>query len=230
MKKCLLVFLWVLTAQGAMAQTNGDTVALDTRYLEDQFYIGLTYNFLLEKPDVVNQSNLSYGLQMGFIKDMPINAGRTVALGLGLGYGLYSYYSNLQAVELEEDFGYLIIDDEADFKRNKIESHMIEVPFEFRWRSSNEVSYKFWRVYTGFKVGYALGSRSKLVPTEGAKTSFYNTDIRKFQYGLTFNFGYNTFNLHAYYSLSNLFDDNVYLDGDPIDIKPLRLGIVFYIL
>lgn len=230
MKRCLLVILCLVSAKIVLAQTLNDSIAVDDRYLEDQFYIGITYNFLLEKPDEVDQSNLSYGLQLGFIKDMPLNSKRTVGLGLGLGYGVYSYYSNLQAVELQEGFEYLIIDDDTDFKRNKLESHMVEMPFEFRWRSSDAVSYKFWRVYAGVKMGYALGSRSKLVPEEGQKTSFYNTDIRKFQYGLTFNFGYNTFNIHAYYSLSNLFNDDVYLDGTAIDFKPLRLGIVFYIL
>lgn len=202
----------------------------DNRYLEDQFYLGLTYNFLLQKPEDVNQSNLSYGIQGGLIKDIPLNGRRNVALGLGLGYAFYSYYSNLRVTEGVEDYGYSVIEDNDDFKRSKIETHMIELPLEFRWRTSTAESYKFWRLYAGFKLGYVVGGRSKYVPSEGSKESFYNKDIRPFHYGLTLNFGFNTFNLQAYYALNNLMDDNVLFDGSEIKWVPLRLGLIFYIL
>lgn len=202
----------------------------DNRYLEDQFYLGLTYNFLLQKPEDVNQSNLSYGIQGGLIKDIPLNGRRNVALGLGLGYAFYSYYSNLRVTEGAEGYGYSVIEDNDDFKRSKIETHMIELPLEFRWRTSTAESYKFWRLYAGFKLGYVVGGRSKYVPSEGSKESFYNNDIRPFHYGLTLNFGFNTFNLQAYYALNNLMDDNVLLDGSEIKLVPLRLGLIFYIL
>ena len=219
-----MLSIWVLNAQ-----VYQDSTMQDTKYLEDQFYIGFTYNFLLNNPDGISQRNLSYGLQTGFIKDIPLNKGRTTALGIGLGYGVYSYYSNLQATETGTSFEYAELEDENAFKRNKIETHMVELPLEFRWRSSNALSYKFWRVYTGLKLGYVIGGRSKYVSDE-EKISFYNTDIRQFQYGLTFSFGYNTFNLHAYYALNSLFNDGVVFEGTDIAMKPLRIGLIFYIL
>ncbi|MFD2604088.1 porin family protein [Euzebyella marina] len=223
-----LSFLFLVCT--VQAQIIQDSVEVDDKYLEDQFYLGLTYNFLLDKPDPVNQSNLSYGLQGGLIKDLPLNLRRNVALGIGLGYGYYSYYSNLLSTELDEGFEYSILEDEDVFKRNKIETHMLEMPLQFRWRNSTAESHKFWRIYAGVKLGYLVGGRSKYVPREGPKETFYNGDIRKFQYGLTFNFGYNTFNLHAYYGLNNLFNDGVLLNGSPFTIRPLRLGLIFYIL
>lgn len=211
------------------AQVFGDSTLQDTKYLEDQFYVGITYNVLLNMPDKISQRNLSYGIQAGFIRDIPLNENRTRALGIGLGYGVYSYYSNLLVTETTDDFVYSVLENDDDFIRNKIETHMIEMPLEFRWRNSNAVSYKFWRIYTGLKLGYVVGARSKFVSAE-EKISFYNTDIRQFQYGLTFNFGYNTFNLHAYYALNNLFNDGVSLNGSDINMKPLRIGLIFYIL
>jgi hypothetical protein len=213
----------------AVAQVYPDSVLRDSKYLEDQFYIGLTYNFLTDKPESVNQRNLSYGLQAGIIKDIPVNGSRTIAFGLGAGYGVYSYYSNLRALETPNGLEYNIIADLDNLKRNKVETHMLEIPLEFRWRNSNAVDYKFWRVYAGVKLGYVVGGRSKYV-SENFKESFYNTDIRQFQYGLTFNFGYNTFNLHAYYALNHLFLDGTSLEGSDISIKPLRIGLIFYIL
>ncbi|MDT7829447.1 porin family protein [Pricia sp. S334] len=213
----------------SFGQVYPDSTLRDAKYLEDQFYIGLTYNFLIDIPDNVNQRNLSYGLQAGIIKDIPINEKRTTAFGIGLGYGIYSYYSNLRAIETHDSFEYSVIADVDNLKRNKVETHMLEVPIEFRLRNSNAVDYKFWRLYVGVKLGYVFGGRSKYA-SQDLKESFYNHDIRKFQYGLTFNFGYNTFNLHAYYALNGLFEDNTMLGGSELSIRPLRVGLIFYIL
>ncbi len=207
-----------------------DSTGLDPNYLEDQFYVGLTYNFVLNKPEGVTQRSLSYGLMGGFIKDIPLNSRRNVAIGIGLGYAVNSYYTNLRASESETGYSYSILESNSSFKRNKLETHLIEMPLEFRWRNSTAATFKFWRIYTGLKLGYVVGSRSKLV-TDNFKDSFYNTDSRNFRYGLMLNFGYNTFNIHAYYALNNLFEDGTLTqDGQNIEFTPLRIGLIFYIL
>lgn len=211
------------------SQTENDSLPPDTKYLEDQFYLGITYNFILNKPTDVSQRNLSYGLQAGLIKDIPLNQNRTVALGIGLGYGVYSYYTNLKAEEEADGFSYRIPIEDENLKRNKIETHLIEVPFEFRWRNSTATSYKFWRVYAGAKLGYVVGARSKAV-FEDYSDSFYNRDVTDFQYGLTLNLGYNTFNMHVYYALNGLFDGAKTNAGENIDFTALRIGLIFYIL
>ncbi len=234
------VWLLFFFAWTGSAQSTSDSIPMDNRYLEDQFYIGITYNFLLDQPDNVSQRNLSYGLQAGFVKDIPLNEGRTRALGIGVGYGIYSYYSNLFAQESSDAINYSIVES-GEFKRNKLENHMIELPIEFRWRNSTATEYKFWRVYGGIKLSYLLGARSKflsdaeidsdgLVTTVARRITFSNTNVSKFQYGLTINLGYNTFNVHAYYALNNLFDDGVQVNGQDITMTPLRLGFIFYIL
>jgi len=225
-----LPFLLFATSFALSAQPNSGTYLEDSNYLEDQFYIGITYNFLFNKPEGVAQRNLSYGLQGGFIKDIPLNTRRNVAFGIGLGYAVNSYYTDLLVSESGDEFQYTLLGNTASYKRNKIETHLIEMPIEFRWRNSNATDYKFWRIYTGIKLGYVVGSRSKFVSNSG-KLSFYNTDVENFHYGLTMNFGYNTFNIHAYYALNNLFKDGtITTEGDPITFTPLRIGIIFYIL
>ncbi|MBT8307275.1 MAG: PorT family protein [Maribacter sp.] len=226
-----------LFSLGLNAQMPQEFNTSDPNYLEDQFYLGLTYNFLLDKPTDFKQTNLSYGLQGGIIKDIPLNAQRTWAIGIGLGYAVNSYYSNLLAAEsmngveyaLIEENAVIIDDEEISVKRNKIETHLLELPFEFRWRNSSAEEYKFWRVYYGIKLGYVFSARSKLV-TSKDKTIFKNPDVRKFQYGLMFNFGYNTFNVHIYYSLSGLLEDGSVLGAEDLNMKPLRVGLIFYIL
>ena len=231
--KALLTGIMLLFSLLMHAQIDADSVLVDNKYLEDQFYIGITYNFLLFKPENVGQQSLSYGLRTGFIKDIPINTDRTLALGVGVGYGAYSYYSNLLATEAIGGTTYSVVATDDNFVRNKIEAHMLEVPIEFRWRKSSPTEYKFWRIYTGINLSYVVGARSKYVrkiDDQSVKTSFTNTDVTKFQYGFTFNVGWNTFNIHAFYALNNLFQNSAQLNGQSIDMKPLRLGFIFYIL
>ncbi len=201
----------------------------DINYLEDQFYIGITYNTFRDKPTNLLQRNLPYGLQFGFIKDMPINEKRTVAIGLGLGYAVNSYYSNLVASKNNGNITYSFLMDGANFQRSKIETHLLEMPLEIRWRKSTPVDYKFLRFYGGVKLGYAFVSRSKYVSNE-KKESFYNTDVDKFRYGLQLNVGYNTWNLHIYYGLNNLLKNTAAISDKEISIKPFRIGFNFYIL
>jgi len=227
--KQIVLGLIILCTLGVYSQSSQELNKGDSKYLEDQFYLGITYNFLLDKPTDFTQRNLSYGLQGGIIKDIPLNSSRTFAIGVGLGYAVNSYYSNMQASEPINGIVYVRADDDVNVKRSKIETHLVELPFEFRWRDSTSEEYKFWRVYSGIKLGYVFGSRSKLVTTENT-TSFTNPDIHRFQYGLMFNFGYNTFNVHIYYSLNNLFEDGILFEEEDLKLKPLRVGLIFYIL
>ena len=219
-----LPFLILLTIQ-SNAQILNDSIS-DGRYFEDQFYLGLSYNFLLSAPEGSNQRNLSYGLLAGVIKDVPLNRSRTKAIGIGVGLALNSYYSNLVATESGDHITYAIDD---DITRSKLETHLLEFPLEFRWRNSTAEEYKFWRIYGGIKAAYILGARSKFV-SDTTSEGFYNTDLSKFQYGLTLSFGYNTFNLHAYYALTDLFEGNATVNGEILQYRPLRIGLIFYIL
>ncbi|NNE01956.1 MAG: PorT family protein [Eudoraea sp.] len=228
MRTVLALLLTTTLAMGLKAQQEVSEV--DLNYLEDQFYVGITYNFILNKPEPITQRNLSYGLGIGFIKDIPLNRNRNVAFGVGLGYAVNSYYTNLLVEEVDSGFQYSTLSGETDTKRNKVETHLLEFPLEFRWRTSTPEDYKFWRIYTGLKFSYLLGGRSKRVG-DSEKQSFYNTDLRNLQYGLTLNFGYNTFNVHVYYALNNLFEDNLTLTtGEELNFTPLRIGLIFFIL
>ncbi|SHG67447.1 porin family protein [Flagellimonas flava] len=203
---------------------------VDSKYLEDQFYIGLGFNFLLDRPSDVVQRNLSYNLQMGFIKDIPLNSDRDFGLGLGLGYSVNSYYTNLVASNETNTITYEVRSTE-DFTRSKLETHAIEFPLEVRWRTSTPADYKFWRIYAGGKIGYVFSGRSRLVTDENGAQGFSNNDIQKLQYGLTLSFGYNTWNINAYYALNPLLEDSTSLNGtEPIDTRVLRIGVIFYIL
>ena len=185
---------------------------------------------MLNRPDGVVQRNFSYGLQGGIIRDLPLNVNRNFGLGIGIGYAVNSYYTNLISTADNGTVSYSVASSDFKFDRSKFEIHSIELPFELRWRNSTPTDYKFLRIYSGIKFGYNFSARSKLV-TSDTRNGFANPDIEKFQYGLTFNLGYNTFNLHLYYSLSDFLKKDTVLDtGETIAMKPIRIGLIFYIL
>ena len=215
------------------ASYGQDTTQISSisKYLEDQFYVGITYNLLLERPDDVSQNNFSYGIQLGFIKDIPLNTRRNTGFGIGLGYAVNSYYTNLRASKAGNSIIYEDIASDVSYRRNKIETHLVEMPVEFRWRTSTAYSYKFWRIYTGIKLGYVFANASKYVESD-QKDKFFNSDIRKLQYGLYISFGYNTWNFYANYQLSNIFKKGVLttVPEEEINMNVLKIGLIFYIL
>lgn len=228
--KLRLFLLFVLSGLLNYGQAaSGNDKEEGDQYLEDQFYLAVTYNFLGNTPEGVSQQNLSYGLQLGAIRDIPLNTSGTRALGIGLGVALDTYYTNLLGTEEASGTVYRVSDGVAGFKRSKIETHLIELPLEFRWRNSTSEEYRFWRLYAGIKAAYVLGARSKSV-IGTIKNGFSNKDIRRFQYGPTVNFGYNTFNIHLYYALNDLFEDTATLNGQQIGFNSWKIGVIFYIL
>ncbi len=229
MKLYLKIVIVLLSVQWAFSQEES-AKKVDSLYKEDQFYIGVTYNLLGNKPSDLSQSGFSSGIHFGFIKDMPINEKRNVAIGIGLGYSMNSYNQNMQVQELGDgSYSYAILDGDT-YSKNRFASHLIELPIEFRWRTSTPTEFKFWRIYTGFKIGYNVLNASKFNGDSGAYKLTNIDDFNKVEYGLTLSAGYNTWNIYFYYGLNPIFSDNAVLDGEIIDMNAIKVGLMFYIL
>lgn len=176
----------------------------------------------------MSQNGFSSGFHLGFIRDMPINKKRTFAIGIG--YSANSFNQNLLiSKDLQGAFNYELLES-ATFTKNKFSNHLIEIPLEFRWRTSTTETYKFWRIYSGFKLGYVLASTSKF---NGSPQDIILKKIdhfEKLQYGLTMSIGYNTWNAYVYYALNPIFKKEAMLNGKSIDINAIKIGLIFYIL
>lgn len=231
--KSLIVIVFFSLSYFCFSQSPStqDKDLLDNKYREDQFYISVTYNVLRNKPIDLTQNGFSTGFSFGFIRDMPINERRNVAIGLGLGLSANSYNQNLVIENAESAYSYSLISDiDGDVSKNKFSTYVLELPLEFRWRTSTSEIYNFWRIYTGFKIGYILYDQSKLrSDTKNLKIS-NNADFNALQYGITLSAGYNTWNFHFFYRLNSLFKDTAILNNEPIELSELRIGLIFYIL
>lgn len=210
---------------------NTDKEELYKNYREDQFYASVTYNLLNNKPNGVSQSGFSSGLHFGFIRDMPVNERRNVAIGLGLGLSTNSYNQNLSILKTNNNLSYLILDESNyNVSKNKFTTYLVEVPLEIRWRTSTSTDYNFWRIYTGFKLGYMLYNSSKLITDKGSLRLSNIDDFNTLQYGLTLSTGYGTWNFYAYYGLNSIFNNNAKFRGEQIDMSSIKIGLMFYIL
>ena len=235
--RLLMICFLIIPFLNAFSQIeNGSTnkestpVVVDSLYREDQFYFNFTYNSLLKRPVGISQEKFSTGLAIGFIRDMPVNQDRTIAIGTGLGLSYNNYNENLVIMGTGQMPTYAIIDSKASYSKNKITTVLAELPLEFRWRTSTYESHKFWRIYGGVKFSYLLLDRSVFSDSNGKISVSNNKDFNKFLYGLYLSSGYNTINVYAYYGLNSIFKKTAVINGEPIAMKSLNIGIVFYIL
>lgn len=231
MKNPFIVLVFIFSTTTIFSQEITSKV-VDSLYKEDQFYIGTTYNVLENRPSGLKQNSFSLGFHLGYIKDMPVNKRRNKSIGIGLGYSTNSYIQNMLIQQDNSgNFSYSIIDEEAvSFTKNKFSEHILELPIEFRWRTSTATDYKFWRIYTGIKFGYVFSNRSKFEGSLGELKYSNIDDFNEFQYGLTLSVGYNTWNIFVYYGLNPIFSDTAQLNGENLDLNALKIGLMFYIL
>ena len=220
------LFLFLLISSTLNAQVK-DSIK-NTPYLEDQIYVGFSIITLIKTPRGVTQNGFSNSLELGFIKDFPLNDEGTLAVGIGLGYGRNTYFQNIKIEEVNTITQFTLV--EGSFKNNKFSTHAIEVPLEIRWRTSTSTEYKFWRIYVGGKVSYTFASNARLKSQGNTMRVRGVSEIEKLQYGLKMAVGYGTWNFNFYYGLSDIFS-NANLNGTtPLKLRDFRIGLIFYIL
>jgi len=231
-------FIFVLIAFNHFSTySQGDRVdrhfsEVDSLYREDQFYIGVGVNFLLDRPVGVRQSGFSGGLHFGFIRDMPLNKRRNLAIGIGLGLSFNTYTQN---VFIDEDSNgetiFEVIDRNENFNENRFRTHLVELPFQVRWRSSSiGDDSSFWRIYSGVNFGYIYNFRS-IFSQNGISIEQNDVeDLNRFRTFFYFSFGKSKINFFFKYSLNPIFDGKLQNTKEDLGIEEIKAGIVFYIL
>ncbi len=222
LSSCFSVF-----SQELQAVQENQAVKVDSLYREDQFYISVTYNLLRDTPEGFSKRKFSTGFSAGFLRDMPVNKERTVAFATGVGLTYNNYNENIGITGSNKSPAYSVL--VADFDKNKFSQLLVDVPIEFRWRTSTYESYKFWRIYGGLKFSYLLYDRSIYTDAENKVVISNNKDFNPLLYGAYVSAGYNTFNLYMYYGLNSLFKSAA-IDGEKLAVKSVNIGVIFYIL
>lgn len=229
MLKYKYIFSLFLTAISIFSQETIVFDSPDSLYREDQFYVGVSYNILQNRPVGVKQNSFSTGLHVGFLRDFPINKKRTFAIAPGLGLSFQNFKYNLIVEEVNNQTNYSTLKAGVPFDKNKLALYFVDLPIEFRWRNSTPESHVFWRIYTGVKFSYLVLDRAKYIGDNKDITVVGNKDLNKFNYGVYIAAGRNTWNIYGYYGIQDIFKTGK-LNGNPIGLNTLNLGLMFYIL
>ena len=194
------------------------------KYREDQFYIGFSLAIQDQGIPRYKQNGFSNYFHFGFIRDISLNSKGNLALGIGLGYSFTNFNSNLNLVENSNNELYLF---QLNNSKNKFTYSSITFPIEFRWRTSTPKETVFWRIYGGLK--YSLNFNQKLdSPTiNSSRINMINDNINS----LYLSMGYNTWNLYFEYDLDYIYKSEFSLsDGTELDVRALKVGLIFYLL
>src|SRR5690554_1842027 len=219
-------FSFDVWSQETLQQTAADSI-----YREDQFYFGITYNILLNTPPAMTSRGLSGGIQGGFLRDMPINKRRNVAIAVGLGLAYDQYGQNLFVGEdANGKTIFRMLDGRVDYTQNRFGMAMVEVPLELRWRTSTPSEYRFWRIYAGARIGYAYWYKTTFKQPSNNVNQTKIPEFNPIRLSATLSFGYNTFNFFASYAITPFFENAQTIEGEKIELRSLKVGLMFYIL
>ena len=238
MKKILLAILFLAPFCCSIAQGSGNAEddnaipnVVDSLYREDQFYVGLSFNLLTNTPRNFSQNGFSGGLHLGFIRDMPINEQRNIAIGVGLGWSTNTFNSNVVFSENPEGNTVVVVNPDRDaVDSNRFNTNLIEMPIQFRWRTSTPTKFSFWRIYTGVKIGYLYGFKSSFDGENGKVITRDPDGLERWRYFATFTVGNGSFNAFVQYGLNPFFKDLNTVENGALDLQTIKVGIEFYLL
>ena len=131
---------------------------------------------------------------------------------------------------VEEVNNATVFTSDSSISGNLFKSHNLEFPLELRWRTSTSNRYDFWRIYAGVKFMYNLANNFQFNDASNTTVKYSNiSNFNKFQYGLTLSTGYDEFNINIFYGLTPVFKNST-INGENINTKVLKFGLIFYIL
>jgi hypothetical protein len=229
-----IIVVFLLFSISVFAQENSFaevpvTTKIDSLYREDQFYLGITYNLLKNAPAGFSNDKFSTGFSAGFLRDMPINKNRNLAIAPGLGLTFNNYSQNIAITAPSGTPVYTVLTDASGYSNNKFSQLLVDVPLEFRWRGSTFENHNFFRLHAGVKLSYLLYDRSVLRSGSGDAVITRNPDFNQLLYGVYAAAGYGGVNLYIHYGLNPLFK-TAQIAGTKVDMKALNIGLIFYIL
>ena len=195
-------------------------------YREDQFFFGSSYFIQTQPLNEFKQNGFSGNFQFGFIRDFPLNDSSTKAIGIGFGYERNFFTSNIQPIQSDNNIDYRIVISRFLESKNKISFSSLVIPLEYRWRRSSIDQYKFWRIYSGFKLKKNFPIYSN--PSYGSEITI--EDVEDWTTSIYINAGYNTWNISLEYDLNPLLKNKKTTNGENLNISFFRLGLVFYLL
>ena len=229
MKLYLISLILLLSANFLFSQDNGKP---ETKiFSDDNLIVDINYDSWLNTPANVTLKPYSSGINVSYLYNL-IGEHSNICLAAGAEVSSQNFFIDATP-ELNAGFvNFINIPDSINYKKNKLSTTYIEIPFEIRFRTnkSNRKG-KSFKIFAGFKVGYLVNNHIKYKGDsfDGSgkeiKIKQYNIDnIQKYRYGITARIGYGKFNITGFYPLTQLFEK----DKGP-DIIPISIGLSVFL-
>jgi|GEM_PF-863572 len=184
----------------------------------------INYHFstpiLLNSPVDLGSSGFSNSHEIDLMTETKM--GRTVSLGIGLGYGSHNLHTALNIRYDAAVPGEVIevLPDSLEYSHNKLNVKYITLPVELRFRWPTP-SGRYVRTYVGARLGYGIAAYSRLT-TDDARLAYSRlSSVNPWATSVYIRLGYSMFGVYASYGLTPLFRAGAQVDG--ADLQPVRM-------
>lgn len=204
------------------------------KYLDDQLYVGFTYNILTSMPSDVKNYSFSNTLSFGYIRDIPLNKRRNIGIAAGVGLGYHTYYTNVRMGRDENGVAFMKVLDDGQYQSNRFSLQTVDIPLQVRFRGSTAEKFNFWRVYAGLTFSWVY-KNSSTFKDENIKVRYYDIPyLNEWLYSANLQVGYGKFTVKVDYTLGTLFKKKYAGDALPVsglsDMRSCNVGLLVYIL
>lgn len=229
MRQLLILLITLLTGLHGFGQS--EEVKEKINKAKDRFVFDININQALrEKENGFDLKGFSAGFGTYFMYDVVIKES-PISIAPGIGVAVDNYRHNSQIVFTDSATNFVPFPDSIGYKKSKLGLTYVDIPLELRYRSKPNNKNQQWKLAVGFKFGFLVRSKWKykgpdyrdirMDTDENIKfKEFGIPNLERFRYGVTARGGYGPFNLHFYYSLSDIFEA-----GKGPEITPITFGI-----
>lgn len=236
MKKTFLTFLILATTILSYAQNN-NKASNQSKVVKEQagrpdipgdLFVELGFSLLSDAPESMDMS--WWGSKaLNIYYQYPMNIGKSsFSFHPGIGIGTEKYaFDGYKTLDIDSDGNTEIasIDSSSSINKSKFGLLYLDIPLEIRWRSNKYDPRRGFNVAIGVKGGILLQSKTKVKYSDITYKEKRDFNIQTFRYGAFGKFGFGSFNLYYYYSLSQMFESGK--GPDETETFPMQVGISF---
>ncbi|MCD6366321.1 MAG: hypothetical protein J7L46_02150 [Bacteroidales bacterium] len=228
MKKILLLFAGIIVITFSGVSQNEASIDSTGKIMNEQIILDINWLSWMNYPSEINLKPTSAEFILSYLHPFfGKKKNFSIAAGLGLSTQNIKYDAYISSSVYDEPT-FMLFNDSISFKTNKLTTVFVDIPFEFRLRTKNNIHQKNFKFTFGGRIGYLLKSYHKYAGDEyrfntGTTTKFkeYNIPyLNKLHYGVFAKIFYGKFGLNVNYSLSTLFEK----EFTP-EIVPISMGL-----
>ena len=224
-KICIILFVGGFHSQKSFCQNDSVRVERIKDRYDDKVILEITNDLWLDLPENVEMRIPSLGFKGYFYTDYTFGRNSNVSLAWGFGVSADNYHSNAEFRQEEFEDGstgdqiLTPFEDDYEYRLNKHTATYLEIPVELRFIGKGRNAF---RLAVGFRVGYLIADKQKIIDTKGKRKIFNYDSLTDFRYGLNARIGIGRIALTGFYSLVPFIEE-----GQGTQVIPISVGMAY---